>query len=248
MRFGIGADHRLLHHLLAHHDHAVGGERGLLLAAQQPPDLRVAAGVGTLRVHDRDVGLQRRDHVDLGRVLVRRDHGADVRVHLRDVGLVVAADREERQVRRAGHVPADHAEVRVLLDLERRGVGVLDPPPDRVERADAGVAQPREHELGRDAGADHLVVDHVGRQTAERQVAPALPDDLVSRREADQVREALDRHGVAVLHQRLDGVVHRRDLVRAHPTIRPRGRATRRTRCPRDRPSRSRSCRPRPPG
>ena len=39
------------------HDHAVGGERGLLLTAEQPPDLRVAAGVGALRVHDRDVGL-----------------------------------------------------------------------------------------------------------------------------------------------------------------------------------------------
>ena len=43
----------------------LGGERDLLLAAQQPPDLRVAVGIGALRVHDRDVGPQRRHHVDL---------------------------------------------------------------------------------------------------------------------------------------------------------------------------------------
>ena len=42
----------------------------------------------------------------------------------------------------------------------------------------------------------------------ERQVTPALPDDLVPGREADQVGEALDRHGVAVVHQVADGVVH----------------------------------------
>ena len=122
----------------------------------------------------------------------------------------------------------------------RRRIACSEPTP--------GLPSQEKTSLRRDARPDHLVVDDVGGQAAERQVAPALPDDLVTRGEADQVREALDRHGVAVVHQRRDGVVHGRDLVRAHPTIRPRGRATRRTRCPRDRPSRSRSCRPRPPG
>ena len=157
--------------------------------------------VGPLRVHDRDVGPQRRHDVDLGAVLVRRAHRLDVRVHRRDVALVVGADREEREVRRAGHVPADHPEVRVLLDLQGLGVGLLDPAPDGVQRADARVAEPREDQLAGDAGADHLVVDHVRRHAREREVALALTDDLVAGREADQVGEALDRDGVAVADQ-----------------------------------------------
>ena len=80
-------------------------------------------------------------------------------------------------------------------------------------------------------GADHLVVDHVGGHAGERQVAPALPDDLVARREADQVRESLDRDGVAVAHELAHGVLHRRDLrlrmlIRTtHPSHRERGHA-----------------------
>ena len=38
----VGADDRLVDQLLDHDDHPVGGERRLLLAAEQPPDLGVA--------------------------------------------------------------------------------------------------------------------------------------------------------------------------------------------------------------
>ena len=62
---GVGADHRLVDQLLDHDDHAVGGERRLLLAAEQAPDLGVARGVGALRVDDRHVRVERRDGVDV---------------------------------------------------------------------------------------------------------------------------------------------------------------------------------------
>ena len=81
-----------------------------------------------------------------------------------------------------------------------------------MQRADARVAQPAEDELARDAGGDHLVVDQVGRQPAQRQVAPPLADDLVAGGKADEVREALDRDRVAVAHELGDRVAHRRDL------------------------------------
>ena len=83
----------------------------------------------------------------------------------------------------------------------RRRVALGDAP-DRVQAAHARVAQPREDELARDARGDHLVVDEVGGHARERQVAPSLADDLVAGREADEVREPLDGHRVAVAHER----------------------------------------------
>ena len=112
---------------------------------------------------------------------------------------------------------ADHPEVAVLLDLERRLAGGrdrlrLDPPPDRVQPADARIAEPREDQLPGDAARDHLVVDDVGRQPGEGQVALPLPNDLVTRREADQVGEPLDRDRVPVADEVAYRVRHRGDL------------------------------------
>ena len=153
-------------------------------------------------------------------VAVRRLDRPDQRVGHRQVRLEVAAQREERQVHRAGRVAADHPEVAVLLDLERLGRDLaLDPPPDGAEPADTRIAEPREDELAGDAGGDHLVVDQVGRQPRQRQVALALADDLVTGGEADEVGEALDRDRVAVTDEVRDGVAHRGDLGAAHGTI-----------------------------
>ena len=60
--------------------------------------------------------------------------------------------------------------------------------------------------------ADHLVVDEVGRHPHERQIAPALPDQLVPGGVRDQVGEALERDDVAVAHELVDRVPQRDDL------------------------------------
>src|SRR5437016_2349044 len=73
-----------------------------------------------------------------------------------------------------------------------------------------------EHELAGAAGRDHLVADHIGRDPGEGQVALALANDLVPRGERDQVREALDRDGVAVAHDITDRVGHRCDFRGGH--------------------------------
>jgi len=67
-----------------------------------------------------------------------------------------------------------------------------------VQRADAGIAAPREDEFARAPHADELVVDQVGRHADQRKVAPALPDDLMAGGEGDQVGEPFHGHGVAV--------------------------------------------------
>ena len=122
VRFGSARMTVLRDQLLDDDDDPVGRERRLLLAAEQAPDLRVAGGRRALGVDDRDVRLERRHRVD-GAVLVGRGDRPDQRVGRRHVGLEVRAQREERQVHGPGRVPADHAEVAVLLDRQRLVAG-----------------------------------------------------------------------------------------------------------------------------
>ena len=49
-----------------------------------------------------------------------------------------------------------------------------------MQGPDARIPQPGEDQFLGHARADHLVVDHVGRRAAQRQVALSLPDDLVA--------------------------------------------------------------------
>ena len=87
--------------------------------------------------------------------------------------------------------------VAVLLDLERARPAVLDRVAEAVQRADAGIAAPREDvSLRAQPDADQLVVDDVGRHPDEVQVTPPLADDLVAGGERDEVGEALERRRV----------------------------------------------------
>ena len=148
---------------------------------------------------DADVGPQRRhrgQHLAGERA---RDRG-DVACAA-EVGAGVAAQHRERQARGAGHVAVGHAGVAVLLELQRRRPAVLDRVAQPVQRADAGVAAPGEHQPAGAAHPDQLVVDDVRRHPHQRQVAAPLADDLVAGGERDQVGEAFERDGVAVVHE-----------------------------------------------
>src|SRR5436309_1883378 len=56
-------------------------------------------------------------------------------------------------------------------------------------------------------------------EAGEREIAPALTDDLVARGETDEVREPLDDDRVAIVHEAGDRFAHRHDLrgVIRHP-------------------------------
>ena len=124
----------------------------------------------------------------------------------------VAAEHGEGEARGAGGVPVGHARVAVLLELERPGPAVLDRVAEAVQAPNAGIPAPGEHEAARTAHPDHLVVDDVGGQPDEREVAPSLPDDLLAGRCRDQVREPLQRDRVTVLDEIRDRVPERGDL------------------------------------
>jgi hypothetical protein len=86
-----------------------------------------------------------------------------------------------------------HRGVAVLLDLERLRPAVFDRVAEAMERSDAGIAAPREHQLRRGAAADHLVVDQIRRHPDQREIRQPLPDDFMAGRKRDEVREALER-------------------------------------------------------
>jgi hypothetical protein len=58
---------------------------------------------------------------------------------------------------------------------------------------------PQENQLARTAGTDQLVVDQVRRHPHQGQVFLALTNDFMTRRRRDQVGEAFERDGIAVV-------------------------------------------------
>ncbi len=129
-----------------------------------------------------------------------------VRGVLRQVGADISAEHAEGQPRSAGRVAGGHAGVAVLFDVERVRPLVLDRVAESLQRADPGIAAPREGQLGDASGTDQLVVDDVGCHAHEMQVAALLADDLVTGGMRDQMGETLERQRVAVVHVRGNGL------------------------------------------
>ncbi len=188
-------------------------QHGFLLHPDDALDEHVAGAVGLLRVHDRDVGPVR-GHRRQALAGERTGDELDVRVHLGEIGSEVAAEEGRRHAGGAGGVGVRHRGVAVLLDLERPRPAALDGVAQAMERADAGIAAPREHQLARAAAPDHLVVQEVRRHAHERQIGNALPDDLVPGGKRDEVGKTLERDALAGTHESRDGVGKRRE--RAH--------------------------------
>ena len=78
---------------------------------------------------------------------------------------------------------------------------MLDRVAEPVQAADPRVAAPGEDELAGATHADHLVVDDVRGEAHEREVAAALPDDLVARDRRDEMGEPFERDRVAVPYE-----------------------------------------------
>ena len=137
-----------------------------------------------------------------------RDH-LDRLGHPDQVGPGVTAQDGKGQPAGPGDVTVRHTGVAVLLNLEGDGPAGLARITEAMQRADAGVAAPAEDELAGTPRTDQLVVDDIGGHPYQGQVAPALPDDLLAGGERDQVREALEGHGVTVMDEGGYGVSQR---------------------------------------
>ena len=152
---------------------------------------------------DGDVGPQRR-HCDQRLAGEGAKDFADRRVVFREVRAAMGSQDGERQAGGARVVGAGHIGMAVLLDLKRERPSVFDGVAETVQRADAGVAAPRENQLFRAAHPDELVIYQIRRHADQRQVFLALTDDLVTRRMGDKVREAFHGHFVAIVDKARD--------------------------------------------
>ena len=158
---GVGAARaEIVDDLLDRDDRALRGEHRFLLHADDALEQHVAGAVGAQRVDDRHVRPDRR-HGRQHLAGVGAGDRADVRIDLRQVDALVAAEDGEGQVGRAGLVGVRHRGVGMLLERQRLRPAVLDRVAQPVERADAGIAAPGEDQLVRRAHADQLVVDEV---------------------------------------------------------------------------------------
>ena len=184
---------------------SVGGEDRFLLHAEDAPEGHVAGPVGLLGVNDGHVRTQcgHRRQPFSGE---RTGHRLDRCRALLEPGARVSPQHGERESRRAGHIAIGQTGVAVLFDLEGRRPSVLDGVAEPVQAANARVAAPGEDQLAGAAHPDELVEDHVGGQSHQGQVPPALANDLLAGRVWDEVGEAFHGHAVAVMDKPANGV------------------------------------------
>ena len=89
----------------------------------------------------------------------------------------------------------------VFFDLEGARPAVLDRIAEAMQRADARIAAVGEDELACGPDADQLVVEDVRCHPDQLELGSALADQLVPGGKRDQVREALERDGVAIVDE-----------------------------------------------
>ena len=86
----------------------------------------------------------------------------------------------------------------MLLDRDRHRPAILVGVAEAVQRTYAGIADPGEDEPVGTAHADELVVDDVGRHPDEGEMSSPLANDLMSRREWNEMGEPLHGDRVTV--------------------------------------------------
>ncbi len=176
------------------------------------PSMRTSpCGARLLRVDEGDVGTVRGDrseHLAGEGIGDRFDLGIDAR----QLGALVAAEHRHRQAAGAGLVGLGHRRMRVLDGFDGARVIVLDGVAHAAQEADARVAGVGEDHFPREAHADHLVVDDVGRHAEEREVADTLADRLVGGSVRNEVGEALEGDGVAGVKVSGDCIAEREEF------------------------------------
>ncbi|MCY1539752.1 hypothetical protein D9M68_753530 [compost metagenome] len=100
----------------------------------------------------------------------------------------------------------------VFFDFQRFGPALLHRVAQAVQRTDAGVAAPGEHQLLRTASSDQQVIYQVGRHAHQGQLTLALTNQLVGRGSWNKVGKTFEGDGVAVIDEALYGVAKGNDF------------------------------------
>ena len=89
----------------------------------------------------------------------------------------------------------------VLFDFDWRRPAILNRIAKPVQRSHAWIASPGKHDPRGAPHADHLIVNDVGGHSDQGQASAPLPHQFVPRGKWDQMRESLERHGIAIAYQ-----------------------------------------------
>jgi len=83
------------------------------------------------------------------------------------------------------------------------------------------VTTPREDQLSSASCADQLIANQIGRESYKSEISASLSNDLVTRREWDEVRETLERDDVAIVDMGCDSGLKRCELCHYLSRLRP---------------------------
>jgi len=73
-------------------------------------------------------------------------------------------------------------------------------------QTNAGIACPRKDHLACATGTDHLVIDEIGCEPDQCQIAKTLSNNLVSGSEGNKMAEAFRSHRITIMYKRVDGL------------------------------------------
>jgi hypothetical protein len=166
-------------------------------------------------VDESNVRVQRWHH-GYGAFAIGTIYELDFVVYFGKVAAKVATQGKERQFAGAGRVAPHHAEVGILLNLQRLGDALLDGAADTVQAAHAGIAEVAEDEPSRNPGCHHLVIHQVWRHAREGQVLFALANNLMRGRKTDEGGKAFNRDTPSVVYEAAYRLRHGDNLVGVH--------------------------------
>src|SRR5690348_2492344 len=134
-------------------DRAARREYHLFLHAHDAPQEHVASAIGLLRMNHGDV---RADGGNRGEPLAGKRTLDEFHpwIVLRQIGTEVAAQNPEWKIGRARRVRRRHAGVAVFFDFEPLRPSTFDRVAQAMQRADARIASPREHQPARGSHPD----------------------------------------------------------------------------------------------
>ena len=91
--------------------------------------------------------------------------------------------------------------VRVLLQRDGPRPTFLYGIAEAMQQSQTRIACPGENQFPRAAHSNHLIENDVGSHSNKRQIAALLPDELVPGGKWNQMAEAFQRHGIAIMNK-----------------------------------------------
>src|SRR5215467_14914185 len=94
----------------------------------------------------------------------------------------------------------------VLFDFDVVRPAVLGGVTEARRQTNAGIACPRKDHLACATGADHLVIDEIGCEADQCQIAKTLSNNLVSGSRGNKMAEGFRSHRITIMYKRVDGL------------------------------------------